>query len=61
MIMYYYNWAGRKCRRKLTEPTYFVYRLSADKFGVVCMTLKSKDMSKDEAINLCKELNVDYP
>ena len=58
---YYYNWAGRKCRQRFLEPTYFIYRISADRFNVIHITLKEKNLSKSEAIKLCKELNTDYP
>ena len=59
--MYYRDWAGNLCRRRFDKPIYFVYRISADKFNVVCMTIREKYLSKDEAIKLCAELNKDYP
>ncbi len=59
--MYYYDWAGNRRRQRFFEPTYFIYRISADKFNVCSLSLHKKDLSKEEAVSLCKELNKDYP
>jgi predicted signal transduction protein with EAL and GGDEF domain len=59
--MSYYYYGGRRRRRFLDVPTYDIYRISADKFNVVSMTLNKATLTKEQAVALCKELSVDYP
>lgn len=53
--MYRYN---RPYRSRLPEgvPVYDVYRISADKYNVVCLSLAKTNITKEAATRLCKEL-----
>lgn len=53
--MYRYN-RPLYCRLPVDVPVYDIYRISVDKYNVVCLSLTKTNMTKETAVALRKEL-----